>query len=73
MLEGLRRILILRRQNLNEMEISYEVCYAMSRCDFIHYEIYDKHKINNKLLEKADLKVEQQLEKVQEAPITVIQ
>ena len=49
----------------------YEVQYSM--CDFIDYEIYDKHKIKNKLLEKRDLKVEEELEKVQEEPITVTQ
>ncbi len=42
-------------------------------CDFIDYEIYDKPKIKNKLLEKEDLKVEQELEKAQEEPITAIQ
>ena len=42
-------------------------------CDFIDYEIYDKHKIKNKLLEKQDLKVEEELEKVQEEPITLTQ
>jgi hypothetical protein len=42
-------------------------------CDFTDYEIYDKPKIKNKLLEKEDLKVEEDLEKVQEEPIAVIQ
>jgi hypothetical protein len=42
-------------------------------CDFMDYEIYDKPKIKNELLEKEDLKVEEELEKVQEEPITVAQ
>jgi hypothetical protein len=42
-------------------------------CDFIDYEFFDEHKIKNKLLEKEDLKVEEELEKVQEEPITVTQ
>jgi hypothetical protein len=55
------------------IDISYEVYYSISMCDFIDYEIYDEHKIKNKLLEKQDLKVEEELEKVQEEPITVTQ
>ena len=47
-------------------------------CDFMDYEIYVKSKIKNKLLEKEDLKVEEELEKVQKEkvqkePITVAQ
>ena len=41
-------------------------------CDFIDYEIYDKRKIKKKSLEKEDLKVEE-VEKIQEKPIIVIQ
>lgn len=55
------------------IDISYEVHYNINMCDFIDYEIYDEHKIRNKLLEKQDLKLEEELEKVQEEPITVTQ
>jgi hypothetical protein len=41
-------------------------------CDFIDYEYFDELKIKNKLLEK-DLKVEEELEEVQEEPMTIIQ
>ena len=40
--------------------------------DFIDCEILDKHKRKNDLLEKEDLKVEE-VEKLQEEPITVTQ
>jgi hypothetical protein len=41
-------------------------------CDLIDYEFLDELKIKNKLLEK-DLKVEEELEKVQEEPMTITQ
>jgi hypothetical protein len=41
-------------------------------CDFIDYEYFDELKIKNKLLEK-DLKVEEELEEIQEEPMTIIQ
>ena len=58
---------------MNVIDIGYEVHYNISMCDLIDYEIYDKHKIKNKLLEKQDSKVEEELQKVQEEPITVTQ
>ena len=42
-------------------------------CDFIDYEFFDEHKIKNKLLEKEDLKVGEEPEKVQEEPMAVTQ
>ena len=41
-------------------------------CDFIDSEFLDELKIKYKLLEK-DLKVEEELEKVQEEPMTITQ
>jgi hypothetical protein len=58
---------------MKAIDISYEVHHNISMCNLIDYEIYDKHKIKNRLLEKQDLKVEEELEKVQEEPITVTQ
>jgi hypothetical protein len=41
-------------------------------CDIIDYEYFDELKIKNKLLEK-DLKMEEELEKVQEEPMAITQ
>jgi len=55
------------------MDISYEFPYNIICATSWTMKIYDKPKIKNKLLEKEDSKVEEELEKVQKEPITVAQ
>jgi len=42
-------------------------------CDFIGYEIKDRWRIKNKILEEEDVAEEPELEKIQEEPITMTQ
>lgn len=59
-------------KSIKVIDINYEVHYNLSMCDFIDYEIFDKHEKKNNSLEKKDLKV-QEVEKLQVEPITVTQ
>ena len=42
-------------------------------CDFIGYEIKDRWRIKNKILEEEDVAEEPELEKIQEEAITMTQ
>ncbi len=42
-------------------------------CDYIGYEIKEKWRVENKIVEEEDLEEEPELEKIQEQPITMTQ
>jgi hypothetical protein len=59
----------------NESYLSHKMIINITTmCDFIGYEIRDKHGMKNKIIEEEDWEAEPELEKVQEEqPITMTQ
>lgn len=56
------------------LSVISSLMYSTRYSDFIGYEIRDKHRMKNKIVEEEDWEAEPELEKVQEEqPITMTQ